>query len=122
MASLEFRLNEIDETRNYILEKIKHINLMSQKYKKMCRSLKYCEHFLVLISLVSWCVSVSAFASLTGVPVSIASSVVETRICAITAGIKKYKSIINKKRKNHDKIELLAKRNYIQRKFWFLSS
>ena len=53
MAILEFRLYEIDETRNYILEKIKHIDLMSQKYKKMCRSLKYCEHFLVLISLVS---------------------------------------------------------------------
>ena len=30
-------------------------------------------------------------------------------MCAITAGIKKYKSIINKKRKKHDKIVLLRK-------------
>ena len=29
------------------------------------------------------------------------------KICAITAGIKKYKSIIKKKKKKHDKIVLL---------------
>ena len=33
----------------------------------------------------------------------------ELNICITTAGIKKYKSIINKKRKKHDKIVLLAK-------------
>ena len=32
-----------------------------------------------------------------------------TKICAITAGIKKYKSIIKKKKTKHDKIVLLAK-------------
>ena len=31
------------------------------------------------------------------------------KLCAITAGIKKYKSIIKKKEKKHDKIVLLAK-------------
>ena len=31
------------------------------------------------------------------------------KICAITTGIKKYKSIIKKKRKKHNKIVLLAK-------------
>ena len=31
------------------------------------------------------------------------------KICAITAGIKKYKSIIKKKRKKHDKIVVLVK-------------
>ena len=43
------------------------------------------------------------------VPVGIASSEVVLKICAITGGIKKYKSIIKKKRKKHDKIVLLAK-------------
>ena len=37
------------------------------------------------------------------------SSVVRMKICAITAGIKKYKSIINKKQKKHDEIVLLGK-------------
>ena len=31
------------------------------------------------------------------------------KVCTITAGIKKYKSIIKKKKKKHDKIILLAK-------------
>ena len=32
--SVEFRLREIDETRNYLLDEIKHNNLMREKYKK----------------------------------------------------------------------------------------
>ena len=43
----------------------------------MSRALNYFEHFL---SAVSGCVSFSAFASLVGVPVCIASSVVEIKI------------------------------------------
>ena len=37
------------------------------------------------------------------------SSAAGTKICVITAAIKKYKSIIKKKRKKHDKIVLLPK-------------
>ena len=44
------------------------------------------------------------------VPVGITSSVVKIKICAITPGIKNYKSIINKKKeKKHDEIALLGK-------------
>ena len=46
---------------------------------------------------------ISEFASLVCVPVGITSSPVGIKICAITAGIKKYKSIIKKKKKKHDK-------------------
>ena len=82
---------------------------MSEKQKKMCKALNYFKHFLVSISVVSGCVSVSTFALLFGVPVGITISVVGMEICAITAIIKRYKSIINKKRTKHDKIVLLAK-------------
>ena len=36
-------------------------------------------------------------------------SVIGLRICAITAGIKKYKSVITKKKKKHNKIRFLVK-------------
>ena len=39
----------------------------------------------------------------------IISSAVGLKICAITSGIKKYKSIIKKKKKKHKRIVLLAK-------------
>ena len=51
----------------------------------------------------------SALASLIGIPVDNASSAIAIKISVITAGIKKYKSIIKKKKKKHDKIILLAK-------------
>ena len=31
-GSLKFRLKKIDETRNYLLDEIKHNDLMSEKY------------------------------------------------------------------------------------------
>ena len=71
---------------------------MSEKHKKVCKALNYFQHFLVFISAVGGCVSISAFASLIGsVPIVITSSELGLKICAITAGIKQYKSIIKKK-------------------------
>ena len=56
-------------------------------------------------------VVISVFASLVGILVGITSSAIGLKICTITAGIKKYKSIINKKKKMHDKIVSLVKSN-----------
>ena len=44
-----------------------------------------------------------------GIPIGITSSAMGLKIRAITAEIKKYKSIIKKKKIKHDKIVLLAK-------------
>ena len=71
---------------------------MSEKYKKTCKYLNYVEQVLILVSTVTGCVSISAFASLVCVPVGITSSVVGVNICGITAGIKKYKLVIKKRR------------------------
>ena len=41
-VSLDFRLKKkIPETINYLLDKIKHKDLMSEKIKKVCRALNY---------------------------------------------------------------------------------
>ena len=82
---------------------------MSKKHKKVCITLNYIEHFLILASTITGCISISAFSSLIGIPIGITSSAVRLKNCAIAAGIKKYKSIIKKKKKKHDKIILLAK-------------
>ena len=63
-ANLEFRLRKIVETRNYLLKEINHMDLMSENYKKTCKYLTYVEHLLILVSTVTNCVSISAFASL----------------------------------------------------------
>ena len=63
-ASIEFRLRKIDEARNYLLDEIKHDDLMSEKYKKTCKYLNYVENLLILSSIITGYVSISAFAPL----------------------------------------------------------
>ena len=98
----EFRLKKIDEIRNYLIEEINQNRLMSKKQKQGCRVFNYIEHLLIIISTTSGCVSISAFASLVGTPIGITSSAIGLKFCAITAGIKKYKSIIKRKKKKQD--------------------
>ena len=55
------------------------------------------------------CFDVCIFASLVVVHIGITSSTLWLKIWAITVGIKRYKLIIKKKKKKHNKIVLLAK-------------
>ena len=103
-----FRLKNIDEMRNYLIEEINQNELKNKNHKKVYRVLNYIKHLLILISTVTGCVSISSFASLVGIPIGITSSSIGLKICVITGGIKRYKSIIKKKKK-HDKILSLAK-------------
>ena len=65
---------------------------------------------LILVSTVTGCVSILTFTSLAAAFVGITSFAVALYISAYTARIKKYKSIITKKKmKKHDKKELLGK-------------
>ena len=66
--SQEFRLKNIDERRNYLIEEMNRNELMSKKHKKVYLTLNYIEDFLVLASRITGCVSISAFASLVGIP------------------------------------------------------
>ena len=108
-ASLELRSRKTDETRNHLLVEIKHNDLTSEKYKT-CKYVNYVEHLLILTSTITDSIASSAFASLVCVPVGIPSSSIGLKICAITAGIKSYKSIKQKKRKKKSNtIMLLGK-------------
>ena len=63
---------------------------------------------LILASILAVCVSMSAFTSLFCAPVGITSCATGRKDCTITARIKKYESIIKKKKKKHDKTVLLG--------------
>ena len=49
---------------------------MSKKHKKVCRVLNYIDHLLFVISAITGCVSISAFASLVCIPIGIAFSII----------------------------------------------
>ena len=69
---------------------------MNQKHKKVFTTLSYIERFLILVSIITGCNSISVFTSLLGILIEITSAAIGLKICAIAAGIKMYKSIILK--------------------------
>ena len=73
-TSQEFRLKNIEEIKNYLINKIDENDLMSKKRKKGFTILNYTENFFILVSVITGCVSISAFASLAGIPMGITSS------------------------------------------------
>ena len=71
--------------------------------------IKWIDELIILASSFTGCISISPFTSLLCIPIGITSSGIGLKICAITAGIKKYKTIILKEKKKHNKTVLLAK-------------
>ena len=49
----KIRFKDVNEKRNYFLEKIAQNELMSRKHKKVCTTLCYIEHFLISRSLAN---------------------------------------------------------------------
>ena len=58
----------LDEPRNYLLDEIKHNDLMSEKYKKTFKYWNDVKKLLILASTVTGCISISACASLVDNP------------------------------------------------------
>ena len=93
--SKEFRLKNKDETRNYFLEEIGQNQLMSRKHRKVCTTLNYIEHFLILASAVTGCISISIFASLLSIPIGITSFPIGLKVCAIIQNLPKNKKLVD---------------------------
>ena len=73
-------MENIEETRNYFIKEIDQNELISKKYKKICKILNYIEHFLVLASAVSGCISYTVFDSSIDIYRRITSSAIGFKI------------------------------------------
>ena len=82
--------------------------MISRNHEKVCTTLNYIEHFLILSPRITGCISISALAYFLGIPIGITSPAIGLKICKIATRIKKHSSII-KKKKNHDKMLFLEK-------------
>ena len=69
---------------------------MNKKLNNLFTALNYIKHSIILASVVTGCGSMSAFASVVGIPVGIGSSAVGLQNYSVTIGIK---SINQKERK-----------------------
>ena len=51
------RLQKMEEARNYFIKKTDQNELMSKKHKIVSTTLNYIDHFLILASAISGCIS-----------------------------------------------------------------
>ena len=84
--SQEFRLKNIDETRNYFIEKTNQNKLVREK---VCGISNYSEHLLILASTLLDVFQIFAFAFLLEILVGITSSAVVLENFSVTVEIKK---------------------------------
>ena len=56
-VSQGLRLQKMEEARNYFIKKIDQNDLMSKKHKIVSTTLNYIDHFLILASAISGCIS-----------------------------------------------------------------
>ena len=108
--SYEFKLENINDTRFYLLEEVEQNESMSKRGKKVCATLNYTEYIIILVSTITKCILISAFGSLIVIPIGITRYSIGLKIYAIAAAVNKnYKSIVKKKKNKHGKTELLPK-------------
>ena len=105
----KFRLSEIIGIENYFHQEINQRKSCSKKLNKYVTTFDYIDKILIVLSATSGGVSIISFTSIVGAPVGIASASF-TLIFSLTTGIiKKLLSITRNKKKQHDKILMLAK-------------
>ena len=82
-TSQEFRLKKVAEIKNYLFIVINQNELISKKHKKVCRVSNYIDHLFIVNSIITGCVSISAFFSLVGIPIETTSCEIGLKTCAI---------------------------------------
>ena len=69
----QFRLNRINEIKDYFVTEIKERELMSKKLSKYIASFYYFDKSLTVLSAISGSISIASFATVIGAPVRIVS-------------------------------------------------
>ena len=105
----KFRLNEISKIENYFNSEINQRKLCSKKLSKYVTDFDYMNKILIVLSATTGVVWIVCHATVVGAPVGIASAGFTIVFSLVTGIIKKLLSITTSKKKNHDRICMLAK-------------
>ena len=100
----QFRLNKINEIKNYFIAEIRERELMSKNFSKYIASFEYLDK-----SLVTDSISIASFATAIGAPVGIMSASCSLAFSITTGFVKKFLKTIRNKKKKHNKIVILAR-------------
>ena len=103
------RLNKINKIKDYYNSKIEERKAMSKKISKCIVAFDYIDKSLIVLSAISWGVSIVSFTTVIGVPAGIASTRFSLVFPLITGIIKALLRITRNQKMKHRKIVMLAK-------------
>ena len=75
LSNLQFRLNKINDIKDYFVAEIKERELMSKRLSKYIASFDYFDKSLIVLSVTTGSISIASFATVIGAPVGIVSEV-----------------------------------------------
>ena len=70
----QFRLNKINEIKDYFITEIKERELMSKRLSKYIASFDYFDKSLIVLSVTTGSISIASFATVIGAPVGMMSA------------------------------------------------
>ena len=104
-----FRLNRINEIRDYFVAEIKERELMSKRLSKCIAFFDYFDKSLIVLSITTGSVSITSFTTVIGAPVGIVSASFSLTFSISMEIIKKLSETTRKKKKKHNEIIILAR-------------
>ena len=104
-----FRLNKINEIKDYSVGETKERELMSKRLSKYIAFWDYFDKSLIVLSATSGSISIASFATVIGTPIGIASASLSLTFPLSTGTVKKTVKKTRNKKKKHNKIIMLAR-------------
>ena len=105
----QFRLNKINEIKDYFIAEIRETELMSKNFSKYIASFDYLDKSLIVLSVATGSISIESFATAIGAPVGIMSASCSLAFLIATGFINRFLKTIRNKKKKHDKVVMLAR-------------
>ena len=105
----QFRLNKMNEIKDYFIAEIKERKLMSKKLSKYIACCDYFDNSLIVLSATSGSISIASFATVIETPVRIASASLSLAFSLSTGIVKKLLKTTQDEKKKHNKIIMMAR-------------
>ena len=105
----QFKLNKINEIKNYFLAEIRERELISTNISKYIPSLDNFDKSLNVLSILSDSISIASFATVIGAPAGIIGASCGLTFSITSGFVKKFLKTIRNKKKKHNKIVMLAR-------------
>ena len=105
----QFRLNKINEIKDYFVAEIKQRELIKERLCKCIASFHYFDKSLIVLSATTGSISIASFATVIGAPVGIVSARFGLSFSIFKWTVKKLLKTTRNKKKKHNKVVMLAR-------------